>query len=149
MLSAKAAASSLRIPAQRGRVLVPAICRSRPVPEGGRSLARGVRAPLTAPGSCATARTSWLMPRVALRCSGQVPQFLYEAGYGCAAFPERCGVVGVTQPRRVAAVSTAARVAEEMGGRPGQTVGYQARPSPLPRTATRSKLLIAQPLFET
>lgn len=70
------------------------------------------------------------MPRVALRCSGQVPQFLYEAGYGCAAFPERCGVVGVTQPRRVAAVSTAARVAEEMGGRPGQTVGYQARPFP-------------------
>lgn len=58
--------------------------------------------------------------------SVQVPQFLYEAGYGCAAFPERAGMIGVTQPRRVAAVSTAARVAEEMGGRPGQTVGYQA-----------------------
>ena len=55
----------------------------------------------------------------------QVPQFLYEAGYGCAGFPERSGMIGVTQPRRVAAVSTAARVAEELGGAVGDVVGYQ------------------------
>ena len=55
----------------------------------------------------------------------QVPQFLYEAGYGCAGFPERGGMIGVTQPRRVAAVSTAARVAEELGGAVGDIVGYQ------------------------
>ena len=54
-----------------------------------------------------------------------MPQFLLEAGYGCAKFPERAGLIGVTQPRRVAAVSTATRVAEELGGAIGQTVGYQ------------------------
>lgn len=54
-----------------------------------------------------------------------MPQFLYEAGYGCPAFLERSGAIGVTQPRRVAAVSTAARVAEELGGAVGETVGYQ------------------------
>jgi ATP-dependent RNA helicase DHX37/DHR1 len=39
----------------------------------------------------------------------QVPQFMYEAGYAAH------GIIGVTQPRRVAAVSTSRRVAEEMG----------------------------------
>ncbi|KAL0267171.1 UNVERIFIED_CONTAM: hypothetical protein PYX00_009519 [Menopon gallinae] len=39
----------------------------------------------------------------------QVPQFLYEAGYA------RDGkIIGITQPRRVAAISMAKRVAEEM-----------------------------------
>jgi ATP-dependent RNA helicase DHX37/DHR1 len=55
----------------------------------------------------------------------QVPQFLLEAGYGCPYFLERKGSVGVTQPRRVAAVSTATRVAEELGQELGKTVGYQ------------------------
>lgn len=57
----------------------------------------------------------------------QVPQFLYEAGYGSSLFPERAGAVGVTQPRRVAAVSTARRVAEELGSKVGDLVGYQVR----------------------
>eukprot|EP00798_Chlamydomonas_sp_ICE-L_P031096 gene31095-6225_t len=57
----------------------------------------------------------------------QVPQFLLEAGYGWSQFPERSGSIGVTQPRRVAAVSTAARVASELGEQLGQTVGYQVR----------------------
>lgn len=61
----------------------------------------------------------------------QVPQFLYEAGYGHPKHPTFRGKVGVTQPRRVAAVSTAKRVAEELnvpfgGGDKGQ-VGYQIR----------------------
>lgn len=55
----------------------------------------------------------------------QVPQFLYEAGYGCPSFPERSGMIGVTQPRRVAAVSTATRVADELDTSLGQIVGYQ------------------------
>ncbi|XP_053667451.1 probable ATP-dependent RNA helicase kurz [Anopheles marshallii] len=38
----------------------------------------------------------------------QIPQFLYEAGYG-----ER-GLIGITEPRRVAAVSMSKRVAMEM-----------------------------------
>ncbi len=56
----------------------------------------------------------------------QVPQFLLEAGYGCPEYVERTGMVGVTQPRRVAAISTARRVGEELGevGMRG-LVGYQ------------------------
>ena len=38
----------------------------------------------------------------------QLTQYLYESGYN------RNGIIGCTQPRRVAAVSVAKRVAEEM-----------------------------------
>lgn len=52
----------------------------------------------------------------------QLPQFLHEAGY------TRDGMkVGCTQPRRVAAMSVAARVAEEMGVRLGRECGYSIR----------------------
>lgn len=52
----------------------------------------------------------------------QLPQYLHEAGY------TRNGQkIGCTQPRRVAAMSVAARVAEEMGVRLGQQVGYSIR----------------------
>lgn len=44
----------------------------------------------------------------------QVPQFLYEAGFGDPNGPTS-GMIGVTQPRRVAAVSMAARVGQELG----------------------------------
>jgi ATP-dependent RNA helicase DHX37/DHR1 len=44
----------------------------------------------------------------------QVPQFLYEAGYGCSNEGGIPGKIGVTQPRRVAAMSMARRVAKEM-----------------------------------
>ena len=44
----------------------------------------------------------------------QVPQFLYEAGFGAPAPGGIQGMIGVTQPRRVAAVSVAKRVAEEL-----------------------------------
>jgi ATP-dependent RNA helicase DHX37/DHR1 len=56
----------------------------------------------------------------------QVPQFLYEAGYG-APGSDRPGMIGVTQPRRVAAVSMSSRVAEELGPGHGTRVGYQVR----------------------
>lgn len=38
-----------------------------------------------------------------------------------------CGVIAVTQPRRVAAVSVAKRVAEERGCQLGSEVGYAVR----------------------
>ena len=41
----------------------------------------------------------------------QLPQFLFENGFG---FGSLRGRIGVTQPRRVAAVTTCQRVAEEM-----------------------------------
>lgn len=55
----------------------------------------------------------------------QVPQFLYEAGFGNpqSATP---GMIGVTQPRRVAAVSMAKRVSDELGGA-STKVSYQIR----------------------
>lgn len=52
----------------------------------------------------------------------QLPQYLHEAGYTNNGMK-----VGCTQPRRVAAMSVAARVAEEMGVRLGQEVGYSIR----------------------
>ena len=51
----------------------------------------------------------------------QIPQYLYEAGY------HKIGKIGCTQPRRVAAMSVAARVAEEMGVKLGNEVGYSIR----------------------
>ena len=43
----------------------------------------------------------------------QIPQFLYEAGYGREESGHP-GLIGITQPRRVAAVSMARRVAQEL-----------------------------------
>ncbi|KAJ9621488.1 hypothetical protein H2203_006974 [Taxawa tesnikishii (nom. ined.)] len=52
----------------------------------------------------------------------QLPQYLHEAG-----FTKNGMKVGCTQPRRVAAMSVAARVAEEMGVKLGNEVGYSIR----------------------
>lgn len=54
--------------------------------------------------------------------STQIPQYLVEAGWG-----EEGHVIGVTQPRRVAAVTVAQRVAEERGAIVGHEVGYAIR----------------------
>ncbi|KAL6702723.1 putative ATP-dependent RNA helicase DHR1 [Coniothyrium glycines] len=55
----------------------------------------------------------------------QVPQFLYEAGYGAPDGPTP-GMIGVTQPRRVAAVSMSKRVGDELGDHKSK-VAYQIR----------------------
>ncbi|GAM82035.1 hypothetical protein ANO11243_000140 [Dothideomycetidae sp. 11243] len=52
----------------------------------------------------------------------QLPQYLHEAGYTNNGMK-----VGCTQPRRVAAMSVATRVAEEMGVKVGNEVGYSIR----------------------
>uniref|UniRef100_A0AC35UFQ2 Pre-mRNA-splicing factor ATP-dependent RNA helicase PRP16 n=1 Tax=Rhabditophanes sp. KR3021 TaxID=114890 RepID=A0AC35UFQ2_9BILA len=51
----------------------------------------------------------------------QLTQYLLEDGYG------RNGMIGCTQPRRVAAMSVAKRVSEEMGVELGSEVGYAIR----------------------
>ncbi|KAH0069565.1 pre-mRNA-splicing factor ATP-dependent RNA helicase PRP43, partial [Aureobasidium melanogenum] len=51
----------------------------------------------------------------------QLTQYLAEEGYA------NSGVIGCTQPRRVAAMSVAQRVAEEVGCRLGEEVGYTIR----------------------
>jgi pre-mRNA-splicing factor ATP-dependent RNA helicase DHX16 len=53
--------------------------------------------------------------------STQIPQYLHESGFS------KLGKIGCTQPRRVAAMSVAARVAEEMGCKLGNEVGYSIR----------------------
>lgn len=51
----------------------------------------------------------------------QLTQFLYEEGYA------KQGLIGCTQPRRVAAMSVAKRVSEEMEVKLGGLVGYAIR----------------------
>ncbi|KAK1163517.1 pre-mRNA-splicing factor ATP-dependent RNA helicase PRP16-like [Acipenser oxyrinchus oxyrinchus] len=51
----------------------------------------------------------------------QLTQYLHEDGY------TQYGMVGCTQPRRVAAMSVAKRVSEEIGGNLGEEVGYAIR----------------------
>nr|CCA18013.1 predicted protein putative [Albugo laibachii Nc14] len=51
----------------------------------------------------------------------QIPQYLHEVGY------TELGKIGCTQPRRVAAMSVAARVAQEMDVKLGNEVGYSIR----------------------
>lgn len=57
----------------------------------------------------------------------QVPQFLFEAGFGSKGNTARSGIIGVTQPRRVAVLATAKRVAFELGLHLGKEVGFQVR----------------------
>ena len=51
----------------------------------------------------------------------QIPQFLHEADY------TGHGMIGCTQPRRVACMEVASRVAVEMGVKLGNEVGYSVR----------------------
>ncbi|XP_045516306.1 pre-mRNA-splicing factor ATP-dependent RNA helicase PRP16 isoform X1 [Pieris brassicae] len=51
----------------------------------------------------------------------QLTQYLHEEGFS------KLGMIGCTQPRRVAAMSVAKRVADEMGARLGEEVGYAIR----------------------
>jgi ATP-dependent RNA helicase DHX8/PRP22 len=51
----------------------------------------------------------------------QMTQYMAELGFA------KRGIIGCTQPRRVAAVSVAKRVAEEYGARLGEEVGYNIR----------------------
>ncbi|KAJ1894255.1 hypothetical protein LPJ81_005195, partial [Coemansia sp. IMI 209127] len=65
----------------------------------------------------------------------QLAQYLHESGY------TRTGMVGCTQPRRVAAMSVAQRVAEEMGVKVGSEVGYAIRFEDCTSKQTRLKYM--------
>ncbi|KAM7269014.1 hypothetical protein ACFE04_024511 [Oxalis oulophora] len=64
--------------------------------------------------------------------STQLSQILHRRGY------TKSGIIGVTQPRRVAAVSVARRVAEELNVPLGDEVGYAIRFED--RTSERTKI---------
>lgn len=51
----------------------------------------------------------------------QLPKFCLDAGRGLN------GIIGCTQPRRIAAMTVANRIAEELGESVGQSVGYKIR----------------------
>ncbi len=59
--------------------------------------------------------------------STQVPQYIYRS---CRQRGERCRVI-CTQPRRLAAINLARRVASEMDCKVGSTVGYQVGMNPV------------------
>uniref|UniRef100_UPI00333FCEED ATP-dependent RNA helicase HrpA n=1 Tax=Castellaniella defragrans TaxID=75697 RepID=UPI00333FCEED len=65
----------------------------------------------------------------------QLPKICLELGRG------RQGMIGHTQPRRLAATSVAQRVAEELGTELGDWVGYQIRFSERAGPATAIKLM--------
>jgi pre-mRNA-splicing factor ATP-dependent RNA helicase DHX16 len=66
----------------------------------------------------------------------QIPQYLHEAGFTAGGKK-----IGCTQPRRVAAMSVAARVAEEMRCRLGYEVGYAIRFEDCTSSRTRIKYM--------
>ncbi|CAA7036301.1 unnamed protein product [Microthlaspi erraticum] len=66
----------------------------------------------------------------------QLPQFLYSAG-----FCREGKMIGITQPRRIAAVTVAKRVAEECDVELGQRVGYSIRFDDSTSSSTRLKYM--------
>ncbi|KDE08045.1 hypothetical protein MVLG_01746 [Microbotryum lychnidis-dioicae p1A1 Lamole] len=74
--------------------------------------------------------------------STQLPQFLLEAGWASEGKS-----IGITQPRRVAAVSVAQRVAEEVGSVLGDQVGYSIRFEALCNPETKILFLTDGMLF--
>lgn len=67
--------------------------------------------------------------------STQLSQILHRTGYS------KSGLIAVTQPRRVAAVSVSRRVAQELGVRLGEEVGYSIRFEDRTSEKTRIKYL--------
>ncbi|MGO1398227.1 MAG: ATP-dependent RNA helicase HrpA [Brevibacterium yomogidense] len=65
----------------------------------------------------------------------QIPKICLELGLGVT------GMIGHTQPRRIAARSVAARLADEMGEDLGDTVGYQVRFTSQVADHTRVKVM--------
>ncbi|OWK14196.1 DHX33, partial [Cervus elaphus hippelaphus] len=65
----------------------------------------------------------------------QIPQYLYEGGIG------RQAIIAVTQPRRVAAISLAARVSDEKRTELGKLVGYTVRFDDVTSDDTKIKFL--------
>jgi len=65
----------------------------------------------------------------------QIPKFCIEAGRGID------GLIGCTQPRRIAAITVSKRIAEELGESIGQSVGYKIRFKDKTSTGTYIKVM--------
>ncbi|XP_053684082.1 ATP-dependent RNA helicase DHX33 [Sabethes cyaneus] len=73
--------------------------------------------------------------------STQIPQYLYEDGV------HQDKMIAVTQPRRVAAITVAKRVAQEQGGTVGDVVGYAVRFEDVTSENTQIKFMTDGILF--
>ncbi len=67
--------------------------------------------------------------------STQIPKFCLEAGRG------QNGLIGCTQPRRIAAITLASRVSEELGSDGPRLVGYKIRFQDRTARSTRIKFM--------
>lgn len=67
--------------------------------------------------------------------STQIPKFCIEAGRG------QNGMIGITQPRRIAAITLAARVSEELGPQGSRIVGHKIRFQDRTARSTRIKFM--------
>ncbi|XP_034668126.1 ATP-dependent RNA helicase DHX33 [Drosophila subobscura] len=65
----------------------------------------------------------------------QIPQFLLHEGYA------KSSMIGITQPRRVAAITVAKRVAQELSSSVGDIVGYTVRFEDLTSKNTKIRYL--------
>ncbi len=65
----------------------------------------------------------------------QIPKFCLEAGLGIK------GLIGCTQPRRIAAINVAKRIAEELNQSLGQAIGYKIRFDDKIKTSAYIKLM--------
>ena len=72
----------------------------------------------------------------------QLPQIIFEAGL------DKWGIVGVTQPRRIAAYGVSKRIAEEMNVELGQLVGYKMRFDDCTSANTKIKIMTDGILLE-
>ncbi|AQK98409.1 ATP-dependent RNA helicase DHX8 [Zea mays] len=126
MPSFSAGASSQKQQFARGRQLIRQQRKSLPIASVEKRLVEEVRNndTLIIVGETGSGKTT------------QLPQFLYDGGL-C----QDGKVIGITQPRRVAAVTVAKRVAEECNDHIGKKVGYSIRFDDSTSNATRIKYM--------
>ncbi|KAG6820176.1 hypothetical protein H0H93_004307 [Arthromyces matolae] len=108
VLTAKAITVTRPSDVEEGRILLPIVSEEQPIME-----AILLNPVVIICGETGSGKTT------------QVPQFLYEAGFGTPG-SDNPGMIGITQPRRVAAMSMAARVSHELS-LTSSRVSYQIR----------------------
>src|SRR5690606_26410846 len=106
-----AAQSARTVQQRRARLPVPRFDDSLPIPAQGARIGELLRAHrvVIVAGETGSGKTT------------QLPKLALAAGRGA------CGLIGCTQPRRIAARSVARRVAGELDTPLGELVGYQVR----------------------
>lgn len=72
----------------------------------------------------------------------QIPQILFEAGL------DKWGMIGVTQPRRIAAFGVSSRISQEMDAELGRLVGYKMRFDDMTGSHTKIKIMTDGILLE-